>query len=65
MTEHEVISLAIESMQHRRALCEPGMRLYERYGEELAGDNQRREARAAAILYAQLTEAINMLQAKL
>ena len=41
------------------------MRLYERHNLELAMENEHRDARFAAILYVRLTEAIDLLKAKL
>ena len=41
------------------------VRQCEQHDEEMAGDDERRETQAAAILYAQIIEAITMLKAKL
>lgn len=65
MTEHEALALAIESMEHRRATYEFAVQLYERQGKEIESVDEHHKTRTAIILYARLTEAINLLKAKL
>ena len=64
MTKQEAIAVAIDAMRYRRVFCEPGAKLYAKYGETLAMPEERRDARAAAKLHAELTEAIKMLEQK-